>query len=103
MPGLKNHSHAALTQSSLQLVARIEDGFADQRWRRGIAVLRTVVDFIGETAPTGWTFFHLLARYKAERRQEGFKTQTRKDGSRGLILTAAVGSKQPTKWLPPRL
>jgi len=27
MPGLKNHSHAALAESSLQLVARIEDGF----------------------------------------------------------------------------
>jgi hypothetical protein len=62
MARLKDDSHPALSEASLQLVTSIEYGLAKQRWRGGIAVLRTVVDFVWETAPTGWTFFHLLAR-----------------------------------------
>jgi hypothetical protein len=64
--GLKHHTHTALSQSSLQLIASIEYGLAQERWRGLIAVLRTVVNFVRETAPTGWTFFHLGARYKAD-------------------------------------
>jgi hypothetical protein len=100
MSSLKNDSHAPLAQSSLKLVARIEDGFANQRWGCGIAVLRTVVDFIGETAPTGWTFFHLVARYQAERRQEGIcNYKLLKDGSRSMILTAQRGASNQQKAL----
>jgi hypothetical protein len=71
--GLKHHAHSALTQSPFQLVAGVEYGFAKKRLRCGIAVLRTMVDFVRETAPTGWAFFHLLVHYTAELRQEGFR------------------------------
>ena len=58
MPGFKDNSHSSLAESSLQLIASIEYGLANKRWRRCVAVLGTVIDFVGETAPTGWTFFH---------------------------------------------
>jgi hypothetical protein len=100
MSSLKNDSHASLAQSSLKLITRIEDRFANQRWGGGIAVLRTVVDFIGETAPTGWTFFHLVARYQAERRQEGIRNyKLLTGGSRSLILTAATDASNQQKAL----
>ncbi len=96
VPRLKDDAHAALAQSPFQLVAGIEYGFAKQRWRGGIAVLRTVVDFVRETAPTGWTFFHLLAR-SSERRQEGFRLNG-KIAVAGDSNGCAV-SKQPTNRL----
>jgi hypothetical protein len=58
MTRLKHYAHAALAESTLELVASVKDRLAEQRWSRSITVLRTVVDFVGETAPTGWTFFH---------------------------------------------
>jgi hypothetical protein len=62
VPGLKHNAHSALAQPTLELIARIEYGLAQQRWRGGIAVLRTMDNLVRETAPTGWTFFHLLKR-----------------------------------------
>src|SRR5687767_7119675 len=58
VPSLKNNAHAPLTESFLQLVARVEDGLAHQRVSSHVAVLRTVVNIVWETTPTGWTFFH---------------------------------------------
>jgi hypothetical protein len=60
MTRLKNNTHASLAQTLLELIASVKYWFPQQRRRGGIAVLRTVVYVIGETAPTGWAFFHLL-------------------------------------------
>jgi hypothetical protein len=49
-----------VTEPLLQLIATVEDGFARNRMHRRITVIRTVVDVVRETAPTGWTFFHLV-------------------------------------------
>jgi hypothetical protein len=56
--GLEHNTHSTLPKSFLQLIARIKDRLANQRVGCGIAVLRTVINIVGETTPTGWTFFH---------------------------------------------
>jgi hypothetical protein len=61
---LKDHTHAAMTEASFQLITSVENRFAGDGERRRIAVIRAMVDVIGKTATTSWTFFHLSARYK---------------------------------------
>ena len=90
MTGLKHDAHSTLAQSPLELIARIEYGLAQQRWRSGIAVLRTMDNLVRETAPTGWTFFHLRARYKCGDGKKDFATANGNNDSRNVILTADV-------------
>jgi hypothetical protein len=60
--GLKNNTHSALAQSSLELITSIEHGLAMQRGDNFSAVLRTVIEFVWEAAPARWAFFHWKAR-----------------------------------------
>src|SRR5262245_46613953 len=55
---LKDDSHPTLSESSFQLVTSVQNGIAKQRGQGCVAVLGTVIYVVGETAPTGWTFFH---------------------------------------------
>lgn len=64
---LEDHAHSTLAQTPLQLIAGIEYGFALKRLSSRVPVLWTVVDFVGETAPTRWTFFHLVKRLESRR------------------------------------
>src|SRR2546423_6666064 len=55
---LKDHAHSALSQTTFQLIAPIQHGFAHDGLRRGIAVVRTMVDGVRKTTPANRTFFH---------------------------------------------
>jgi hypothetical protein len=61
---LKDDAHPAVTQPPFQLIAAVENRFTEDGLGRRVTVIRAVVDVIGETATTSWTFFHLLARSK---------------------------------------
>ena len=61
---LKDHAHAAVTDTAFELIATVKDRLACNGLSRGVAVVRTVVDVIGVTATADRAFFHLLFTFR---------------------------------------
>jgi hypothetical protein len=59
---LIDDAHAAVSDASIELIATIKNRLTRDRLSRGVTVVWTVINLVRETAPTNWTFFHLLAR-----------------------------------------
>jgi hypothetical protein len=74
MTSLKNDAHAALAQASFQLVPAVEHRFAGDRVNRALAIIRTMVYLVCETAPAGWTFSHSVGSIQEKRLMGSWNT-----------------------------